>query len=197
MENHVIIVAGLAGSGKSTLVENLAKEFNLRPVFASGILHAMREEELKNIKVSEVSHGKGWWESKEGKEYLEERMKDPSMDKKLDEKLLEIIEEGNVVVDSWTMPWLSKKGFKIWLEVSVEERARRVAERDQLPLEEVIIAIRNRTEKTAEIYRKIYGFELGKDFAPFDFVLHSDNFTQEETFEKVKKEIEEKYLNSP
>ena len=48
--------------------------------------------------------------------------------------------------------------------------------------EEVKKIIRNRTDKTAEIYKKIYGFELGKDFSPFDLILDSNDLNANEVF---------------
>ena len=59
-------------------------------------------------------------------------MGDPAFDKRIDEKLLELAKQGNVVLDSWTMPWLLKGGFKIWLEASSTVRAKRVVTRDNI-----------------------------------------------------------------
>ncbi|MDO8625631.1 MAG: AAA family ATPase, partial [Candidatus Diapherotrites archaeon] len=112
--NRVILVCGLAGSGKSTLADRLALRFGLRCVHTSDVLRQLREKDADDIEVFKTKMQKGFWESEESKRFNAERLKDGSLDRQLEKKLLEIIEAGNVVMDSWTMPWLSKKGFKVW-----------------------------------------------------------------------------------
>ena len=125
---------------------------------------------------------RGWWESKEGLRFLERREKDPSFDKAVDNKLLEMANKGNVVLDSWTMPWLFRGGFKIWLEASLEMRARRIAGRDRISFKEALIALESKERMTKVIYREMYGFALGDDLVPFDFVLDTELLSAEEVF---------------
>lgn len=185
----LIIVSGFAGSGKSTLSELLGKEFGLKVVHASHLLKELQNKSVKELDTEHTKAGSGFWESKEGKIFLERREKDFSMDKKLDELLLKIAGKGNVVLDSWTMPWLCKKGFKVWLEVSAKERARRVAKRDNLPEKQVLERIVERDKKTAGIYKKLYGFEIGKDFKPFSMVVRADKLDEKKVFELVAGKI--------
>jgi len=37
--------------------------------------------------------------------------------------------------------------------------------------------------RTKAIYKKLYGFTLGEDFAPFHLVLDTDNLNAEEVFQ--------------
>ncbi len=187
--DKVIIVSGFAGSGKSTLAEKLAKEFELRCIHASDLLRQLRDKEIGQLDVDKTKSGSGWWESKEAEEYLKKRAKDERMDRTLDEQLLLEIEKGDVVVDSWTMPWLSRKGYKIWLDASVENRAERIAERDKMELDEVIKKIKERDEQTGKIYKKLYGFELGKDITPFNLVLCTNKMDEDSVFKRVSTEI--------
>ncbi len=183
-KDRVIIVSGFAGSGKSTLAQKLADKFDMKCIHASGILRELLEKHVDDI-TDGAGKNTGWWESKEGRKFLENRTKDGKFDRMLDKKLLEIIEQGNVVLDSWTMPWLSKKGFKIWLNAGVEIRAKRVSGRDSKSIEEVEESIRERDEKTAKIYKELYGFELGIDLSPFDIILETDKLKKHEVFEKT------------
>jgi len=183
-KDRVIIVSGLAGSGKSTLAQQIAKKFGMKCVHASGILRELLDKDVDDISEG-AGKNTGWWESKEGREFLENRTKDGKFDRMLDKKLLEIIEQGNVVLDSWTMPWLSKKGFKIWLDASVEIRAKRVSGRDNNSIKEMEESIRERDEKTAKIYKELYSFNLGKDLTPFDLVLITNKMKKHEVFEKA------------
>lgn len=189
-EKIVIIVSGFAGSGKSTLAENLAKHFKLKCVHASDVLKQLLEKDVESIDLDKTTGGTGWWESSEGKKFMKQRTADGTLDKILDKKLLELIKKGNIVLDSWTMPWLSKAGYKIWLNTSIEERANRVSERDKLSIEEVKEKIASRDKETSLIYEKLYGFKMGKDLTPFNLILKTDGMSIEEVFEKAKKTIE-------
>lgn len=173
----VICICGMAGSGKSTQAKKLAEKYGLKYYSGGEALKALAIE--KGYKPIE----RGWWESREGLSFLENREKDPKFDMAVDQKLLEIAEQGNVVLDSWTMPWLLKNGFKVWLEASPRKRAERVAERDGISVKEALEALRNKEEKTKAIYKRLYGFSLGEDFTPFHLILDTENLTAEEVFQ--------------
>ena len=81
------------------------------------------------------------------------------------------------------MPWLLKEGFKIWLMASIEKRAARVAIRDGISVDEAFKVLDAKEARTKAIYKKLYGFALGEDFAPFDLVLDTDNLDAQEVFE--------------
>jgi cytidylate kinase len=129
-----------------------------------------------------ASAGNGWWESAEGLRFLERRLRDPCFDRLVDGKLLEVAGEGGVLLDSWTMPWLVKGGFKIWLSASVGQQAERIARRDKMSVQEALVALREKEARTKAIYKGLYGFVLGEDFSPFDFVLDTDNLSADEVF---------------
>jgi len=99
--------------------------------------------------------------------------------------MLEWSRGGNVVLDSWTMPWLLKEGFKIWLEASEHVRAQRIAKRDGISIEEALRLMRERESKTKKIYERLYGFRLGEDFEPFHVILDVNNLNQEEVFKAL------------
>jgi cytidylate kinase len=175
-EPIVVCVSGMAGSGKSTLAWKLARKYGLRYCSGGDALKALAiDEGYKRVEL-------GWWESKEGMRFLESRGEDSGFDRAIDKKLLEFAREGNVILDSWTMPWLLDKGFKIWLEASPERRAERVAKRDNISVGEALEALRKKESQTRSIYRKLYGFNLGEDYKPFHLILDTDNLEAEEVF---------------
>lgn len=173
----VICIAGLTACGKSTAAKRLAERFNLE--YASGGT-TLKETALK---MGYKASGKGWWESAEGVRFLRQRARDPEFDRRIDDYLLKLTERGNVVLDSWTMPWLSRKGFKIWLEVTPEERARRLTRRDGISIEEAKRAIKEKDGGTKQIYDRLYGFKLGEDYLPFDLILDSERLSADEVFD--------------
>jgi cytidylate kinase len=186
----VICTAGLTACGKSTAARRLAAHFNL--TYVSG------GEALKTLarKLGYKAKDKGWWESREGMQFLDKRAHDPQFDKQIDEELLKLAAKGNVVLDSWTMPWLSKTGFKIWLEVSKEERAKRLTHRDGINLNEAKQIIKEQDGRTRQIYESLYGFKLGEDYSPFDLILDSELLSADEVFDVLNYVVERLVLNS-
>jgi cytidylate kinase len=173
----VICISGMAGTGKSTLSKKLAKKYNLKCYSGGDAL-----KELAKAEGYEASR-EGWWETPDGLNFLNKRAGDPKFDRAVDIKLVEYAGKGNVLLDSWTMPWLLKEGFKIWLMASIEKRAARVAQRDGITPDEAIKVLKEKEERTKAIYQKLYGFVLGEDLAPFDLVLDTDQLNAEEVFD--------------
>lgn len=175
----VICVSGMTGSGKSTVAKRLADKYGLGYFSGGNALRELAKEEGYNSDVT------GWWETAEGLQFLQQRMGDPTFDKKIDDKMLELAEQGNIVLDSWTMPWLLKDAFKVWLEASTKARAKRVVTRDAISVEEAVKALTEKDEQTRRIYKKLYGFDLGNDLSPFNLVLATDDLEPDEVFHAV------------
>jgi len=175
-KNVIICISGMTGSGKSTVAKRLAEKYELRYFSGGNALRVLAKEEGYKSDV------KGWWETAEGLNFLQLRMEDPSFDKKIDEKLLELAAEGNVVLDSWTMPWLLSEGFKVWLEASPQVRATRVVTRDSISKKDALKALTKKDEQTRLIYKSLYGFDLGNDLSPFNLVLATDELDPDDIF---------------
>jgi cytidylate kinase len=175
----VICVCGLAGSGKSTAAKRLAEKYGFRYYSGGDALMALA------LKKGYKALNGGWWESKEGLRFLGQRGKDQAFDKSVDKELLRQARRGNVILDSWTMPWLLKGGFKIWLEASQEKRAERIANRDRMSEKEALQAMMKKERETRIIYRKLYHFTLGEDFEPFDLILDTEELDAEEVFQTL------------
>ena len=184
LKGIVLCVCGMAGSGKSTLAKRIAKHYGLRYYSGGDALKVLAHERGYNI------CSRGWWESREGLQFFEERMDNLDLDREVDRKLLELAEKGNVVLDSWTMPWLFERGFKIWLEASEEVRAGRIAERDGLRFKDALKYLREKERRTKAIYKKLYGFNLGEDLEPFHLIIDVNMLNAEEVFQTVKMVID-------
>jgi len=175
----VICVCGMAGCGKSTVAKKLAEKYGLKYLSGGDALKALAIE--AGYKPAEV----GWWETDEGMKFLRQRMEDSEFDKKVDGKLVELAKQGNVVLDSWTMPWLLKEGLKVWLEASSNVRAKRLAVRDGISVEKASEVLRVKDESTRAVYKSLYGFDLGNDFSPFDLILDANELNADEVFNAV------------
>jgi cytidylate kinase len=186
----VLCICGMAGTGKSTLSKKIAQKYNLQCYSGGDALKELAKE--AGYEVAD----QGWWESPKGLKFLEKRVNDHKFDQQVDQKLLEYAKQGNVLLDSWTMPWLMKEGFKIWLMASIDKRAARVAVRDKISLSEAYKVLEEKEAQTKAIYKKLYGFNLGEDFTPFNFILDTDNLNADEVFAVLCKVIDNVALNS-
>lgn len=180
----VVCICGMAGSGKSTVAKRLAEKYGLKLYSGGDALKASASE------IGYEVDQRGWWESKDGIRFLKQRMENPEIDKKVDMRLMGWAEQGNVILDSWTMPWLLKEGFKVWLEASEEVRADRVSKRDGISLKEALSYLSEKESSTKAIYRKLYGFDLGEDFTPFHLVLDVNLLNEDEVFQVLCMVIE-------
>ena len=176
-KHMVICISGMAGTGKSTLAKKLAQKYGFDYYSGGDALKVLASEEGYNVSQP------GWWESPQGLKFLKQREGDAKFDRAVDQKLLEYTEKGNVLLDSWTMPWLLKSGFKIWLLASMEKRAARVAQRDQITVEQALKVLKEKEDRTKGIFEKLYGFMLGEDFKPFNLVLDTESLNAEEVFQ--------------
>ena len=175
----VICISGMTGSGKSTVAKKIAEKYGFDYFSGGNALRVLAQEEGYKSEVT------GWWESAEGLKFLKQRMIDPIFDKKIDERLLDLAKKGNVVLDSWTMPWLLNDGFKVWLEASAKVRARRVENRDSISIDDAVKALEEKDARTRQIYKSLYGFDLGNDLSPFNLVLATDDLEPDEVFYAV------------
>jgi len=71
------------------------------------------------------------------------------------------------------------------LEVSPQERARRLVSRDRISLREAEKIIKEKDGKTKQIYEKLYGFKLGEDFSPFDLVLGTERLSSKDVLDTL------------
>ena len=113
-----IIISGPPAIGKTTIAKGLAKEFDIEYLSGGDILKDLAGEQ------GFQTQGDDWWDTRDGINFLEQRKKNPEFDKNLDEKLKEIFLKDNVVITSYTIPWIVDYGIKIWLDGSLENSAK-------------------------------------------------------------------------
>src|SRR5581483_2603212 len=165
-----IVISGWPAVGKTTIAGKLAEEFGLTTYNGGDILKILAAE--KGYSTSRDD----WWDTVEAKKFMRERKSDPSFDKKVDKKLAEILRKGGAVITSYTLPWLVNDNsvIKFWLKGSPENRAKRMANRDDIGFAQAKKIIKLRDGENQRIYRRLYGFKFGEDLAVFDYVLNTD-----------------------
>ena len=194
IKNKVIIIFGFSGSGKSTLANLIAKKYNLRVIHPSGILRNLYEQ--KEIDLSKTKHNKGFWETKKGIKLFKNRLKEKEpLDIISDKILLEEVKKGNVVIDSWNLPWLTNKGIKIYLKANLNERAKRVAKRSNINYFKAVKIIKLKDEETRKLFRREYCFDIKNDLNVFDLIVNTTSVNQDEVFNVVCEFLIKKFRN--
>jgi cytidylate kinase len=191
-----IVISGWPAVGKTTIACKLAEEFDITMYNGGDILKMLAEEENKGYSVKRDD----WWDTTEAKKFMEKRKSDPSFDKKVDKKLIEIVKKGGTVITSYTLPWLvldeSIIIIKFWLRGSPENRARRMANRDGISFAEAKRIIELRDEENKKIYYRLYGFRFGEDLTVFDYVLNTDRLSIDSLVE-ISKLIVRRHIGVP
>ena len=178
-----MIISGPPAIGKTTVAQGLAKEFNLKHLSGGDILKEMADAEGFS------SHGDDWWDTQDGMNFLEKRKINTDFDKKVDEKLQELFHQGNVVITSYTLPWLVNDGIKLWLSGSFVNSARRMKTRDNVTELDALEIVKKRFEENKEIYKSLYNFEFGQDLSVFDKIINTDDLNAEQVLEIAKSTV--------
>jgi cytidylate kinase len=180
-----IVVSGPPAIGKTTVAKGLAKEFNLNYLSGGDILKELASEEGFS------SSGDDWWDTEDGMKFLNQRKKNPEFDKKVDTKLIELFEKGNIVITSYTLPWLIDNGIKLWLDGNVKNSAKRMQNRDNMDESSALEVVNKRFNENKLIYKNLYNFEFGDDLSVFDKIIQTDEKNADEVLEIAKSIVRE------
>ena len=175
-----IIISGPPAVGKTTIAKGIAEEFGLTHLSGGDILKELAEEE--GFKTG----GDDWWDTQEGMNFLNQRQENSEFDKKVDDKLKKHFLDGNVVITSYTLPWLVEGGVKIWLEGSKENSAQRMTARDNLSKDSALEIVQKRYQENKKIYKALYGFEFGEDLSLLDKVIETDGLDASQVLDIAK-----------
>ena len=155
----LITLSGLPGSGTSTVARTVASRLALDHVDGGTVFRSLASERgLTLAAFAEVAEG------------------DDSIDRALDDRLLDRAREGDVVLESRLAGWLATRArlraIRVWIECDERERARRVGGRDGHDLYEALAANREREASERTRYLTYYDIDLS-DRSLYDLVLDS------------------------
>ncbi len=164
--SDIIAISGLAGSGKNTVGGVVAKKLSFRSVEPTFKTLAARE----GISLMQ---------------FQEKAKKDANIDKKFDAALQEECAGGQCVVATWLGPWMAPgKPLRVWLDVTEEVRAKRLANRENITVEQARAHIHKRDADNRGRYKKVYGIDI-YDHAGFDLVLDASASTPERLADEI------------
>jgi cytidylate kinase len=171
---RVITVGGLHGTGKSSLADAIAKKFNLRRMSAGVIFRQLAQE--RNLTLEEFSRVAAG---------------DEDIDRLIDDKLREEAEKGNAVIDGQLAAWMAgdNADLKILLIASVENRIRRISERDGTDFEYARRETITREGSEKARYLEYYGVDVS-DHSIYDLIINTNKYDLEEVIAIVFTAIE-------
>jgi len=171
----VVTIDGLAGAGKGTLAEQVSDILGLKHFSASDVFYSIAEE--RNLSDHELS---------------EEAEKE--VDLAVDRKTLERALNQDCVIDSRISSWVlgTYSDLRIRLEADIEERARRVAERENISTEKARKIIEKRDKGDKKRYSQYYSIDL-ENKEIYDLLIDNTDLGIEEQRKVVKKAIEKRF----
>ncbi|MDE1726261.1 MAG: AAA family ATPase [Thaumarchaeota archaeon] len=182
-----VIISGPPAIGKTTIAKGLAKEFGLKYLSGGDVLKEMAKEE--GFKTGRDD----FWDTEAGMKFLNMRKGNSEFDKAVDEKLKKIFLTEDVVITSYTLPWLVKDGIKIWLAGSQEISARRMTTRDNISYDNAYGIVKKRYDENKMIYKTLYSFNFGDDLSVFDEIINTDGLGPDQVLELAKKAVKNHY----
>ena len=160
----IITVSGPPGSGKSTLSSRIAEHFNLEIVSSGNVFRAMAKENGVDLdKIIPITEA------------------DPDIDKEIDRRQVELSKtKGDFLFEGRLSGWLIDADLKIMLKTDLGVRARRIAGRENIYLQQAMDETMVRQESEAKRYMEYYDIDIS-DLTLYDLVIESSVWNQEAT----------------
>lgn len=169
----ILTISGLHGTGKSTIGKLVAEKLGIK-YYSTGQAFRDLAKEM-NLTLEEFT------------EYVENN---PDLDKKLDHKIIEIAQNGNIIIDSQISAYIleSIADFKILLICPLEIRVERMTERDNESYDKKLDETTMREKSELTRYKKLYNIDL-KDEEKigkiYNLIINTGNLTVDEVLEQI------------
>ncbi|NPA22584.1 MAG: AAA family ATPase [Candidatus Micrarchaeota archaeon] len=178
-----IAISGYVGTGKTTLGLALSKYL----------------KEKYNIDIEPITMTFKELAKKKGmtlEEFQLLAQKDPNIDKEFDKALLEkASQKPNAIVATWLAVWLFKDAdLKIFLTTNLEERIRRLMERDNMSYEEAKEHILLRDKQNHDRYLKVYGIDISRPMDVAHLILDTAYYSVEDELKVIETTLKQKNL---
>lgn len=170
-----ITISGLPGTGKTTVAKLLEQRLGLRYVYSGEIFRRLAEQHQMSLE----EFGK----------YCESHR---NIDEELDRYQLDILKEGNVILEGRLSGWLAFQNHipavKVLLQADIQIRASRIVKREQGDIEKRKKEIVKREKSEATRYKKYYGIDVS-DTSIYDVIIDAGDKTPEQIMEIVLRYI--------
>jgi cytidylate kinase len=172
-----ITVSGPPGSGTSTLVKTIVENYSWRSVNGGDIFRS--EAKRRELTVGEFS------------DLCKE---DLDVDRSLDSILKKELQDpnGSEVIESRLSGWwahsMAIECLRVWVNVSPEECARRIQNREGGEFETQLQLSQQRQMADKERYRILYDIDLD-DMSPYSLIIDADSMDAKEVYSLVESSL--------
>ncbi len=161
-----IAISGKSGCGNSTVTRLLAKRLGLRVI---------------NYTFKDLARDKGMT----FEEICRLAEVDTQYDIMLDRMQVELARDGQFVLGSRLAIWLLREvAFTVYLVAPLEVRARRIARREGLEIQEALDQTATRDERDHARYSRLYGYDVD-DYSFASLILDADRLNQEQITDAI------------
>lgn len=171
----IITISGTPGSGKSTIGQLLNKKLGISYIYSGEIFR----EKAKKYKMSLEEFGR----------YCEKNIE---IDKELDERQLNILKNGNVILEGRLAGWIAKKNninaLKVMITANIDIRVKRIIERENGEYNTRLNEMLKREKSEEKRYKKYYNIDI-KDTSIYDLIIDSSFKKPEEIIDIILKKI--------
>jgi cytidylate kinase len=169
----IITISGLHGTGKSTIGKLIAENLKIQYYSTGQVFRDLAQE--MNMTLEEFTL------------YVE---KNPKIDKKLDERIKEIAQKGNIIIDSQLSGYIlnSIADYKILLVCPLEIRVKRMAKRDNTNYDLKLKETQLREKSELERFKSLYNINLSDEEELkriYNLIIKTETLTIEEIVGKI------------
>ncbi|MBY6294279.1 AAA family ATPase [Nanohaloarchaea archaeon H01] len=171
----VVTVDGPSGSGKGTLGKYIAEKLGIKHFSAGDFFRSIAEDRgITHTELAEIA--------------------DKETDIEVDRRTLEKGLEESCVIDGRLPSWVlgDYSDLKVYLTADLEERARRIAEREDKDIEKVEEETRKRDEENRRRYSEYYGIDT-ENLDIYDLVIDNTEISIEEQEQMINKVLKQKF----
>ncbi|MEM0057213.1 MAG: AAA family ATPase [Candidatus Geothermarchaeota archaeon] len=160
-EKVIITISGYHGVGKTTVAKLISQKLGIRHI-SSGLLFRKIAKE-RGVSIEKLS------------KMAEE---DPTIDRLIDDRLIEEASKGGIVADALLAGWLLKDiaTLKVWLKAPLEVRVKRIAEREGKDYETAYKETLERELSEKKRFKLLYNIDLD-DLSIYDYVISTHMIT--------------------
>ena len=166
----LVTISGPAGSGKSTAAAALARALGYDHVSGGDIFRDLADERgLTPLELNRRAE------------------EDEAIDRDLDRRLRETAAaRDDLILESRLAGWMAGEhaDFRVWLDAPLEIRARRIADREDKPIDLAREETQARAASEAKRYREYYGIDIA-ELSIYDLVLNTARLDPDGVVEAV------------